>query len=191
MAGNCRERERVRERLRLRGRGVVMVRTRVGTGVSVMGQAVRRCCGIALLVAPLLAVGCGGEGTGPDDGGDAAEGTYTLVSVNDETPPVTVYSTTLEGGSVFEIRITDGEITLGDGRYELTLEGEAWQDGQKLQLPGGVTDVGSYSVSGQTVTFDSDNEDLPGTIQAVLDGNELKQTVRHPEYGEFTAVFRK
>ena len=131
-------------------------------------------------LAPIAALACGGDGTGP---GDGVAGTYTIVQVNDDrTAPFTVLEGTEQGIS-YRFEIVSGTLTLrGGGEYtsvgtsRLTFNGQSGGNETSSQ-------TGRYTVSGSTVTFDpaGNDPDEPTYTATYADGAlTLSQTEEGP-----------
>jgi hypothetical protein len=140
---------------------------------------------LAWLLLPLLAA-CGqddDDGTGPDN---SIDGTYALVEVNGSAPPVVVYTEQTDDGQV-DVAVVGGEIVLNDGKYEMKLTLRLVQAAFEQTF----RDTGTFTVSGSTITFDTNDPEVTETVAGTVNGNEIRFVASDPDFGEISVVFRK
>ena len=122
----------------------------------------------ALALSTLLLGSLGAAACDDDDdptGTNGERGTYALLEVDDESVPVTFTVTVLPNPPV-DVTFNSGSIVLqSGGRYAATLDIDV--DG----TPSGFTDAGDYVISGNDITFTSDDG---GTFSGELNGNDLE-----------------
>ena len=135
--------------------------------------------GCAVLLAIATACGKGDGATAPTDN---LAGAFSLVSVDGDDPPVTVFDgrARLEDGQVVDLKVVvlDSEINLdGDDGYFMAISLRVTVDGKTATQS--ISDEGTYELSGSRLEFESDNEgDFSGswargrlTLQLDLMGN--------------------
>lgn len=146
------------------------------------GRSPRRVVATIALAASLALGGCDESATEPD-----WWGTYQLVAVNGDAPPALIH-TAEEEGDTLEVRIVEGTLTLEDREYRSELVLDVTLGGQPVPVDP-VRASGSYSLeSNALVLFAADGSvDATGLLQS----DEISVQDSHPEYGQFTLVFRK
>ena len=141
----------------------------------------------ATLVATAAALGLTACGDDDDDdgptGGGGIAGTYTLrsLSINgaaDNAAPFTLAEGEVEGVT-YLIEIKSGTLTLANGRYTASNDTRSVVGGQVNETDP-PADVGAYTVSGSTITFDPDDPD-DESITATVSGSTITAT----ESGDF------
>ena len=143
--------------------------------------------GRAAAVATLtLALACGDNGTGPDEGGEGGTptgsvttGLYTLRTVNGDAVPTTVYE---EPGYKYEIVSASVNLKT-DASFIAIMRDRETIDGVAETYTD--TSYGTWSKSGTTVTF---TDDVGDTFDATL--NTAGLTIAGPA-GGMTMVFKK
>lgn len=139
---------------------------------------------LPLLALPPALAGCGDE-TGP---GGAV--TYTLEAVNDEPLPMIIYTEETPQGTT-EVRLVSGRVTLDDERYDGELVADLLLDGEAVVTGYRFPDAGSYALSGSTVTLTSSEARYDAPITGTLVDGVLTLVYEDPEYGTFTARYRR
>lgn len=145
----------------------------------------RALAGIILVASALVTTACSSDGTGPENG---IEGTYKLTRVNESALPVIAF-TYETGSATVELEVVSGDVVLDGNGYDSRLVARIFLDGQPLQTTETITDAGTYTVDGGTITFKSEGASQPFT--GSIDGSVLTISASHPEYGSFTAEYRK
>lgn len=130
------------------------------------GRWFNRAAVACVLPAALMLSGCDSV-TGLIAGG--VDGTYVLATVNGQGLPAVIGSDVFDG-TVFETRITSGELVLEDGEYDVSIGFDIRSNGSTLDS-GTNTDSGTFEVDGDEITFDpGTDEELIGTV----DGNRVR-----------------
>lgn len=147
---------------------------------------------LAWIPALALALFAGTSACSDDDvlGPNGVQGTYELVSVNDEPLPAVLEEE--EGNEVtFTFQVTQGSLTLtpsgeAGGTYtvsltiEILVNGEVWQESTQ-------DESGTYTVSGNAITF----LDEAGEVHGTVDGNQITVTFPGSEFGPIVLVFAR
>ena len=144
---------------------------------------------LALLALGTLALfgtaACGGDDDDPTGPGGTATGTYTLRTVNGQNVPTTVY----EGddlGFYYKVEVLSGHVTLdADGTFEdVTTIRET--EGTGTPTPSEFVTVGTYTRTGNTLTFTDDDTGEDYTITVQSDGS----LVQSGDFGGFPLTAR-
>ncbi|MEX2582344.1 MAG: hypothetical protein WD766_03675 [Gemmatimonadota bacterium] len=125
----------------------------------------RRSLALALVLLLPMLVACDGDPAGPDT---SHVGVYQLTSVNGMAVPLSFP----DDGAI--VTVVEGSLTLGgSGTFSLEIDLEITEDGQTADETVNVS--GSYTKSGNTLTFDHADED-GGFATATLSGDVLTTT---------------
>lgn len=151
---------------------------------------------IAAATTILIVAACGGGDDDDDDGGtgpgNGIAGRYSIVEVNNDNSAPFVALEGTEDGHTFKIEIVDGQLDLdADGSYSsegsmrITFDGQTQTDES--------SESGSYTVSGNTVTFNpAGNDSEDPNFTATRNGNSLTMTQTDAELGiELRIVARR
>jgi hypothetical protein len=152
-----------------------------------MTTPLRRWFGMAVLSLFILAApGCDSDSVvGPE----ALAGTYNLISVNGMSLPVILdedegewgyYTETLVSGSL--IIVPSGS---AGGTWTASLVIEVDDNGEVDEFNEGST--GPYTISGNTITLEDDDEPITGTVS----GDQISVVLSAEGMGALTLVFRK
>ena len=138
----------------------------------------RKLFGMLALAGAVALGGCGDDdGTGPDNN---IEGTYTLETIEGEELPVTVIE--FEG---VKIEVLSGNVRLmDDNEFTASLSFRETTDGETTTYT--QTDSGTWSRSGNTVTFSYEDAELDDDVATYSDGRLTLEVE-----GGLTLVFEK
>jgi hypothetical protein len=157
-------------------------------------RTIRALTALSLAFAATATTACGGsdKSTGPGDGG-AITGNYALQQVDGSGLPATIFDDIVEDeGTQYRLvlQIASGNIALEqNGRFSGTLRLRITANGQTQEesLP----TSGTYTRSGNTITFDSDDAEDP-IFQGTVAGARLDIRLDLLEEGQPIAyTFRK
>ena len=113
------------------------------------------------LAAAVSLGGCSDDGTGPEN---RVEGTYALETINGDELPVTL----LETGE-FKIEVLAGSVRLmDDNEFTASLSFRETSDGEVDTYT--QTDTGTWSRSGNTITFSYEDAELDDDVATYSNG---------------------
>ena len=114
---------------------------------------------LAVVIVPALIAACSSDTTAPTASGLA--GTYTLVKANGTALPAIV-----DANAEDTLRVTSGTVRIhSNSTWAVNLALTSFLNGAATQ-----SDTGSFSISGDTVTFTSNTE---GAVIATVSGSSV------------------
>ena len=155
-------------------------------------RLIKNVAAVALAFAVVSTSACGKDNKGPTGNNNSPVGTYTLDRVDGGTLPFTVFEGEIdvEGQLVnVKIEVTSGTMSLASNN---TFTGNM---GLRITVPGAPAQTetapvnGTYTVSGNTITFTSDDEEV---VVGTLANGALNIDVDLLETGEeFSLTYKK